>query len=328
MPVQAVVVDKFEGLDSISLKAHDPGAPGAGEVRVRIVVAGVSYVDVLVAEGLYQLRPPLPFVPGSEFAGVIEAVGDGVDPARIGERVMATAFGLAFAEAAVIPAASAALVPADMDFTTASVFRVSYITAYYALVRRGLLQADESVLVLGAGGAIGVAAVQIAKAFGARVIGSASSEEKRTVAMEAGADAVVDTRSDNWRDAVKAANDGKPVDIVVDPVGGALTEPAFRSLAWNGRHLVIGFASGDIARLPVNLPLLKGAALIGVDARQFGIKEPDSVREDFKALMALHARGALRPHIARTYPLARFKEAMGDAKGGAMAGRIVLTMDD
>jgi NADPH2:quinone reductase len=323
---RSVVVEAFGEPQTFSLKPRDPGSPGPGKVRLRVHAAGVSYVDVLVAEGLYQLKPPLPFVPGSEFAGVIETVGEGVDPARVGQRVMASGMGAAFGEAAVVRADSAIPMPEGMDFATASVFRVSYATMYHALVQRGSLAAGESVVVLGAGGAVGYAAIELAKALGARVIGSASTSEKRALALRGGADAVIDSGSPTWREDLKAANGGKPVDVVVDPVGGEATEPAFRSLAWRGRHLVIGFAGGGIPRLPINLALLKGAALVGVDIRQFGEYEPELAARNMDALLELFRAGKLHPAIARTWPLEQFVEAMAAAKSGKLAGRVVLTM--
>ena len=205
-------------------------------------------------------------------------------------------------------------------------FPVSYATAWHALVDRGRLHAGETLLVLGAGGATGYAAVQIGKYLGARVIGSASSESKRALAAAGGADAVIDARGGDWRDQVKAANGGQGVDVVFDPVGGEATDPAFRSLAWNGRHLVIGFPAG-IASLRTNLPLLKGASLIGVDIRQFGIFEPEKSAANRDTVFGLAAEGKLRPAIARSYALADIQAAMADAAAGKSAGRIVLTMD-
>jgi NADPH2:quinone reductase len=213
-----------------------------------------------------------------------------------------------------------------MSFAEAAVFRVSYATAYHALVQRARMQPGETVLVLGAGGAVGYAAIEVAKALGARVIGSASSDAKRALAVAGGADAMVDSRSAAWRENVKAANGGRAVDVVIDPVGGEATEPAFRSLAWNGRHLVIGFAAGSIARLPVNLALLKGAALLGVDIRQFGEFEPEAAAANIDALFDLFGAGKLHPPIGRGYRLEEFATAMVEARRGTTAGRIVLTM--
>jgi len=325
---RAVVIHRFGHPSSFALEHRALEAPGPGKVAIRIHAAGISFVDVLVAAGEYQLKPPLPFVPGSEFSGVVTAVGAGVDPARIGERVLGSAFGAAMAEDAVIPARLALPIPPRMRFAQAAVFRVSYATAYYALVQRGGLKAGETVLVLGAGGAVGYAAIEVAKALGATVIGSASTAAKRALAVRAGADTTVDARSATWRDDVKAANAGKPVDVVIDPVGGAATELAFRSLAWNGRLLVIGFAGGSIAKLPANLALLKGASLIGVDVRQFGEYEPELAAANVTALFDLYEAGHLHPPIARTYPLDDFVAAMVEARAGETAGRIVLVMRD
>jgi NADPH2:quinone reductase len=295
-------------------------------LRVAIKAAGVSFVDVLVAAGRYQLQPKLPFVPGSEFSGVVEAVGEGVDNARIGERVCATVFGKAFGEAACVPAVACRAIPDAMSFEQAAVFQVSYATAYHALVQRARLQPGETLLVLGAAGAVGYAAVQIGKVLGARVIGSASTGEKRDIVLAAGADEVMDARAEDWRAALKATNSGRPVDVVLDPVGGAATELAFRSLAWGGRHLVIGFPGG-IAKLPTNLALLKGAALIGVDIRQMGEKQPELAAANMESLFALYEQGKVRPGIAGLYPLRDFVRAMELVESGTTAGRIVLTMN-
>jgi len=323
---RAVIIRQFGDPSSFAVEERDVPPPGPGKLTVKVHAAGVSFVDVLVAAGEYQLKPPLPFVPGSEFSGVVTAIGEGVDPARLGQRVLTSAFGAAFAEESVVPAKLALPIPDTMSFAEAAVFRVSYATAYHALVQRGRLQAGETVLVLGAGGAVGYAAIEIANALGATVIGSASTDAKRALAIQAGADQVVDSRSATWRDDVKAANGGRPVDVVIDPIGGSVTELAFRSLAWNGRLLVIGFAGGEIAKLPVNLALLKGASLIGVDVRQFGEFEPEAAAANIAALFGLFAAGQLRPPIAKTYPLADFSLAMVEARSGETAGRIVLTM--
>ena len=322
---QAVLVREYGTPDRFDLCDMDPGAPSAGEVRVAVHAAGVSYVDLLVAMGQYQLKPALPAIPGSEFSGIVEAVGKDVDSARIGQRVMVSAFGGAFCEAANVQAKAAIAIPDEMSLEEAAIFKISYSTAYYALVQRGSLKTGETLLVLGAGGAIGYAATEIGKALGARVIGSVS-DTRRELALRAGADATVDSRSVSWRDDVKAANGGEPVDVVLDPVGGNSTEPAFRSLAWNGRHLVIGFVAGSIPKIPANLALLKGAALIGVDVRQFGEREPDVAAKNVEALFSLYREGQLHPPIGRRYPLAQFAEAMDEAFQGSGTGRIVLTM--
>lgn len=323
---RAVIVRAFGPPSDFTLESFDAIPPGPGKLSIAVHAAGVSFVDVLVAAGEYQLKPPLPFNPGSELAGIVTAVGEGVDPVRVGQRVLASAFGAAFAEIATVPEKLVLAIPAAMSFEQAAVFRVSYATAYHALVQRARLQPGETVLVLGAGGAVGYAAVEVAKALGARVIASASTDAKRALAVAGGADATVEANSPTWRADVKQANIDRAVDVVVDPVGGDATEVAFRSLAWNGRHLVIGFATGTIARLPVNLALLKGAGLLGVDVRQFGEVEPAIAAANVAALFEMYEAGKFNPPIARTYMLDEFAEAMELVYSGTTAGRVVLTM--
>lgn len=322
----AVIADQLGPLENYRLREHDPGQPGADELRIAVKAAGVSFVDILNAKGEYQIKAPVPFIPGSEIAGVIEALGDQVTGFSVGQRVLATCWGGAFAEAAVVPAQSAALIPAGMAFAEASVFKVSALTAWHALVDRGQLQKGETLLVLGAGGATGYAAVQIGHYLGARVIASASSESKRELASLGGADAVLDAAASDWRERVKAANAGKPVDVVFDPVGGDATGSAFRCLGFNGRHLVVGFAGG-ISALPTNLPLLKGASLVGVNVQQLTLARPQLAYDNSDTVLQLAAQGLFHPRVAKTFPLAQFLDAMHDVRSGKYAGRIVLTMD-
>lgn len=320
---KAVVGDALGPLANYALRERDPGPPGPGEVRIAVKAAGVSFVDVLVSEGRYQVRPPAPFVPGSECAGVVEALGEGVRGFAVGDKVAATGWAGMFAEAVNAPAQAVWPMPAGLSFEEAAVLVVSYTTSWHGLVDRGALKAGETLLVLGAGGATGLAAVQIGRHLGARVIASASSEAKRAAALAAGADAAVDARSSDWREAVKAAAGGKPIDVVFDPVGGEATERAFRTLGWKGRHLVVGFPGG-IPTLPTNLPLLKSASLVGVNISQLGAAEPELARANHQQVLALAAAGVFKPLIGRTYPLERFAEAMAAAAAGEGAGRIVL----
>lgn len=323
---RAVRADELGPPENYALVDHDPGPPSPTQVSISIRAAGISFVDVLTANGGYQVKPPVPFIPGSECAGVVTAVGADVSGLAVGDKVVASGWGGMFADATNLPARTVRKMPDALSFEEAAVFPVSYATAWHALVDRGRLAAGETLLVLGAGGATGYAAVQIGKHLGARVIGSASSDAKRALAIAGGADAVVDARGDDWREQVKAANGGQGVDVVFDPVGGDATDPAFRSLAWNGRHLVIGFPGGMTA-LKTNLPLLKGASLVGVDIRQFGIFEPDKSEANRDTVFALAAEGKLRPAIARAYKLDDYRAAMADAAAGKSAGRIVLVMD-
>lgn len=322
---RAVIASQFGPPESYRLAEHDPGPPGTGQVRIAVRAAGISFVDVLTARGEYQVKPPLPFIPGSECAGVVEALGPGVSGLAVGDAVVGSNWGGLFAEAAILRAAGLRKIPTGLDFAEAATLPVSYYTARYALLERARLAPGETLLVLGAGGATGYAAVQLGKHFGARIIASASSADKRALALAGGADVAIDARADDWREQVKAASGGKGVDVVFDPVGGAASEPAFRELRWKGRHLVVGFTAG-IASLRTNLPLLKGASLIGVDLRQFGVNEPEAAEANMAAVFDLATAGAARPAIARAYRLDQFAEAMAAAASGDSAGRIVLTM--
>lgn len=318
--------DVLGPLENYRLRPYDPGPPGPGQVRVAIRAAGVSFVDVLNALGKYQGRASTPFIPGSECAGVVEAVGEGVSGFSSGDPVVASSWGGVFAHAANFPAASVHPMPGGMDFAEGAVFLVSATTAWHALADRGGLRGGETLLVLGAGGATGRAAVQVGKYLGARVIASASGVDKRAQALEAGADAVVDARSPRWREEVKAASPGKPVDVVFDPVGGEWTERAFRTLGWSGRHLVVGFPAG-IAALPTNLPLLKAASLVGVNLQQFGSHEPERARDNLTRLICLAEQGLFCPAVTHRFPLADFARAMALVHEARPAGRVVLTMD-
>ena len=323
---RAVIADQFGPPETYQLRSFDPGPPGPGELRVAIKAAGISYVDVLTAMGKYQFQPPLPFIPGSEYAGVVEALGEGVTGFAVGDRVNGSGMGGIFAQANNFPAANVNQVADGMELETAAIFPVNYLTAWHALVDRGRAQQGETLLVLGAAGGTGFAAIQVGKYLGLRVIASASSEDKHAAALAGGADAVVVTGAEDWRDQVKAANNGKAIDLVFDPVGGAATELAFRTLGYDGRHLVIGFPAG-IASLKTNLPLLKCASLVGVQVRGAGIERPETMVKARAAVQEMVRAGAVRPAIARRFALANYAAAMNAAYGGKEAGRIVLLME-
>lgn len=301
------------------------------EVRIEIKAAGVSFIDMLVAKGGYQRKPKLPYFPGHEFSGIVAEIGSDVSNLQLGDRILARAnggtYGGAYAEEAIIPALSAVKIPDQMSFEAAATFLVSYTAGYYALVQRGDIKPDETILVLGASGAVGIAAIQLGKAFGAQVIAATSSPKKADFLIRCGADHVVDIKAEDFRDSVKQMTDGRGVDIVYDPVGGDYTERAFRSLAWKGRHLIIGYAEGSIPKLPVNLSLLKGAALVGVDARQFGEYEREQADENIAALIKLVVEGKIDPPIAKTFGLDSCKEAFDFFESGKQLGRVALTMN-
>jgi NADPH2:quinone reductase len=323
---RAVISDALGPIENYRLREYDPGPPAPGFVQIAVKAAGVSFVDVLTAEGGYQVTPPTPFIPGSECAGLVAAVGEGVTDVAVGDKVVASSFGGIFADLVNVRRMAVKPMPERMSFAQAAVFPVSYFTSWYALAERGELKAGETLLVLGAGGATGYAAVQIGKYLGARVIASASDEPKRALATSAGADAAIASGTPTWRDEVKAASGGKGIDVVFDPVGGPATELAFRCLGWKGRHLVVGFPAG-IPSLPANLPLLKGASFMGVSLRGYGENEPEKAQASNARIFELAAQGVLTPAIARTYPLEDFAQALADAKAGRSAGRIVFVMD-
>lgn len=325
MPL-AVIGQEFGPPESYQLQEYDPGAPKEGELRVAIKVAGISYVDVLTAMGQYQFKPPLPFIPGSEYAGIVEAIGEGVTGFAVGERVFGSSMGNIFAQAGNFSARNVSKVPEKMSLEAAAIFPVNYLTAYYALADRARAQPGETLLVLGAAGGTGYAAVEVGKHLGLKVIASASSKDKQAAALVGGADAVVTTGAENWREQVTAANDGKPVDIVFDPVGGDATELAFRTLGYDGRHLVIGFPAG-IASLKTNLPLLKSASLIGVQMRDFALKRPAQSEASRAKVMELAGQGIFNPAIAARFPMKDYAAAMAEAFSGKAAGRVVLLME-
>ncbi len=322
--MRAALVEAFGPVEAIALSEVPTPQPAAGEVRIAVKAAGVGFVDALIAEGRYQVKPPLPFAPGGEYAGVVDAVGEGVTVLKPGDRVITGGFSGGFAEFAVTAAAGALAIPDGMSFAQAAMFRTNYATALHALQDRAALQPGETLLVLGAGGGTGTAAIAVAKILGARVIAGASSAEKRAAAVAAGADETVDTSEAGWREALKALAP-KGVDVVFDPVGGALTETAFRSLAWKGRHLVIGFAAGSIPALPINLALLKGASLVGVDIARFSfMHEPAHAQANIRQLLAWFSGGRLTLEPGRVVPLEQAPAALKAVLDRQAVGKIVV----
>jgi NADPH2:quinone reductase len=277
--------------------------PKAGEVVVNVKAAGVNFPDALIIQNKYQFKPALPFTPGGELAGVVAAVGDGVTRVRVGDAVIGFTGWGAFAEQAVLPAEGLIPMPEGMPFEIAGSFLMTYGTSWHALKDRAQLQAGETVLVLGAAGGIGIAAIEIAKALGARVIAAASSAEKLKICRAKGADETINYVREDLRERLKALTGGRGVDVVCDPVGGKFTEPALRSLAWRGRLLVLGFADGEIPRLPLNLPLLKGCAIVGVFWGDFLKREPDAAAADLRELSRLYAQSSIAPLVSLRCPL-------------------------
>lgn len=320
-------------VQSFSGTGFDPGSyalidepmpePGHGQLRIRIEATALGFVDGLMMQGRYQIKPRLPYVPGGEIAGVVDAVGPGVTRPLVDERVVTWQLGGGLAQYIVVDAADVDVVPGGLPMPTAAAMLVDYQTAHYALFDQGRLTAADTLLVLGAGGAVSSAAIQLAVHAGARVIAAASSEFKRQAACELGAVAAIDYSLTDWREALKrVAPEG--VDVVFDPVGAKMFEPAFRSLAKGGRYLVIGFAGGAIPSLPVNLALLKNATLHGVDVRYFLANRPEQARRVRTALFSMVARGHLRPPSTIAFPLANARDAVLATFDRSRRGKIVV----
>ena len=324
--MRAMLCKAYGPLDGLVLEDLPTPIPGPGEVRLDVAACGVNFPDVLIVQGKYQFKPEPPFAPGGEVSGTVAAIGPGVEGFAVGDPVIATTLWGGFAEALVTTADRLMQRPASMDEVTAAGFAITYGTSYHALVQRAAIRPGETLLVLGAAGGVGVAAIQIGKALGARVIAAASSADKLAFAQAQGADAVLNYAEDGYRDRLKELTGGRGVDLVYDPVGGALFEPTLRSMAWNGRYLVVGFASGEIPKVPANLTLLKGCAVVGVFWGQFRRNEPEADAENFRRLFALHAEGRLRPVISATYPLERAREALAALTGRTVKGKVVLTV--
>jgi NADPH2:quinone reductase len=292
---------------------------------IRIAACGVGYVEALTALGGYQLKNTMPFCPGGEVSGVVERLGPGVSADLQGARVMTYVPG-GFRDYATAPIDTLALIPDPVSFEQAATYRTNFATGLHGLKDRGKLQKGERLLVMGAAGGVGLAAVQLGRLMGAEVIAVGSTQEKRDFVLGHGAHHAVDTDLEGWRDRLKAITGGKGIDVIYDPVCGPLFEPAFRSLAWRGRHLVVGFVGGPIPALPANLTLMKGAALMGVDIRQFGIFEPEMSRQNQEQLKQWLSGGLLEPVVGPIFPFERFKDALSHAMSGTVMGKSVLRM--
>jgi NADPH2:quinone reductase len=313
--------------DTLVLEEVPDPVPGPGEVVVEMKAAGVNFPDALVIQGKYQFKPPLPFAPGAELAGVVCAVGEGVRNAKPGDRVIGSCQYGAFAEKVLVRATHLIPLPAGIGYETGASFTLAYGTSYHALKGRAGLKAGETLLVLGAAGGVGLAAVQIGKALGARVIAAASTPEKLAVCRDNGADELIDYATGDLRERIKALTGGKGPDVIYDPVGGRYAEPAFRSIAWGGRYLVVGFADGQIPSLPLNLPLLKGASIVGVFWGEYVSRQLPDFARDLAEMFGLIAQGRLRPHVSARYPLAQGARAIADLLDRKVVGKVVITND-
>lgn len=321
------VLCKQHGLpDTLVLEDIPSPKPGPKQVVITVKACGVNFPDTLIIQNKYQFKPELPFSPGGEVAGVVKEVGEGVSHVNVGDTVIAMTGWGGFAEEVLTDAARVFPVPPVFDFKTAATFAYVFGTSYHALKDRAQLKAGETVLVLGAAGGVGLAAVQLAKVMGAKVIAAASTEEKLAVCTQYGADAVVNYSQDNWREQVKTLTDGKGVDVVYDAVGGHYAEPALRSMAWQGRYLVVGFAAGDIPKIPLNLPLLKGCAVVGVFWGEFATRQKKDNQANMMQLFGWLMQGKLKPHISAEYPLEQAAQALNDLMERKATGKVVLVV--
>lgn len=324
--MRALVCSELGPAERLSIETLPDPEPGPGEVLIDVRAAGLNFPDTLIIEGKYQFRPDLPFVPGGEGAGVVAAVGSDVRAFGVGDEVMAIGVTGAFAERWAVEAATVMSKPASLGFREAAAFGLTYGTSYYALKQRASLQPGETLLVLGAAGGVGSAAVELGTALGARVIAAASTADKLAFAKGLGAEEGVNYTQQDLRERIRELTEGRGVDVVYDPVGGELAEPALRATAWDGRYLVIGFASGTIPRIPLNLALLKGVSITGVFWGSWARKDPEASAANFAELFAMVEAGRLHPRVTDVYPFERYLDAFEALTGRRAKGKVVLEL--
>jgi NADPH2:quinone reductase len=326
--MRAVVCRELAGLDGLVVDDIPKPEPGPGEVRIRVRAAGLNFADTLIIKGQYQDRPPLPFVPGMEIAGRIDACGPGVAGLAPGQRVMAALGHGGFAELAVCPAEAVVRLPESMDDVTAAGFAIAYGTAYGALSWAARLVPGETLVVHGAAGGVGLATVECGRVLGARVIASARGAEHLAIAMAHGAEAAVDTASEDVRARIKQLTEGRGADVVFDPIGGDIFQASLRSIAWGGRILVIGFASGDIPQIPANILLVKNASAVGFYWGSYRSHDLARVHAGFEELLRWHGEGRIRPLVSGVRSLAEAPQALAQLLSRKSSGKIVLTIDE
>ncbi len=322
--MHAWLCETLDGVEALHWRELPTPEPQPGEVRIAIKAASLNFPDLLIVQGKYQFKPPLPFVPGSEFAGTVDAVGAGVTHLAMGAPVAAIAGTGGFGTHACVKAAQVMPLPPGFALEDGAAFAFTYGTSHHALMDRAQLKADETVLVLGAAGGVGTAALQIAKAAGARVIAAASTDEKCALCSQLGADATLNYSTQDVRETLKALTDGKGPDVVYDPVGGALAEPVFRSIAWRGRYLVVGFAGGGIPALPWNLALLKGASVVGVFWGDFVKREPKANAAALTQLAQWYGQGKIKPVLDQVLPMSEIRAAYARMGSRQVLGKLLL----
>ncbi|MDP4679156.1 MAG: NADPH:quinone oxidoreductase family protein [Cyclobacteriaceae bacterium] len=322
--MKAVLCKSFGPPESLVIEEVESPKPGKGEVVISVKACGLNFPDTLIIEGKYQFKPEMPFSPGGEVAGVIKEVGEGVDHLKVGDNVMSgTAWG-GFAEEVKGMASNVFPIPIGMDYITAASSMMTYGTSYHALVNRAKIQPGETLLVLGAAGGVGTAAIQIGKALGATVIAAASTDEKLEYCKSIGADFTINYSNEDLKEKGKELTNGKGVDVIYDPIGDKYTDPALRSIAWKGRYLVVGFAAGEIPKIPLNLPLLKGCEIVGVFWGGFFRNEPQENAKNFEIIVRWLSEGKLIPQIHGQYPLEKIVEAMDAMTSKKIMGKVVL----
>ncbi|GGJ89757.1 NADPH:quinone oxidoreductase [Deinococcus aquiradiocola] len=322
--MKAVRCHAWGEAESLTVETLPVPQPGAGEVLLRVRAAGVNFPDTLIIQGKYQFRPELPFTPGSEVAGEVLATGEGVSHVQVGDRVIAFLNTGGYATHALADARQVMPMPPELGFAEAAAFTLASGTSYHALVDRAGLRAGETLLVLGAAGGVGLSAVQIGHALGARVIAAASSDDKLALCREHGADDTINYASEDLRARLKELTGGRGPDVIYDPVGGSFAEPAFRSVAWGGRYLVVGFAAGDIPALPLNLPLLKGASVVGVFWGEFARRDPRGNARNLATMIGWMKEGRMRLLVSGEYPLEGAAQALRDLEGRRVTGKVVI----
>lgn len=324
--MKAILCHQFGAIDGLRLEDAPSPQLSANQVKIRVRACGVNFPDILLVQGLYQMQPPLPFSPGLEVAGDISEVGAGVDKLRLGQRVLATLMWGGFAEEVVVPAQMALPFSSALSYEGAAAFQLAYGTAHVALTHRAHIRPGETLLVLGAAGGVGLAAVELGKLLGARVIAAASTSAKLDLARATGADELINYAAECLGDRVKALTSGRGADVIFDPVGGDVFDEALRRIAWEGRYLVIGFASGRIPKAPANIALLKNASLVGLFWGAYWQRDPVTLGRSFQALMRHVEAGKIQPHIHRAFPLEQAAAALRELQERRVMGKVVLTM--
>ena len=324
--MKAILCKAYGLPSSLVLEDIESPKPKEKEVLVSLKACGVNFPDTLIIQGLYQFKPPLPFTPGSDIAGIVKEIGSEVKHLKVGDEVFGFVPYGGFAEEVIVPSNACFPKPPSMDFPTAASFLLAYGTSYHALKDRAQLKEGETLLVLGASGGVGLAAVELGKLMGAKVIAAASSDDKLALCKEYGADETINYETEDLKNRLKELTDGKGVDVVYDPVGGHYSEAALRSMAWEGRFLVVGFAAGEIPKIPLNLTLLKGCSIVGVFWGSFAMKTPKKNMVNTMELMQWYGEGKLKPHIHGIYPLAETSKALEEMMNRQVKGKVVIGM--